>query len=83
MSLFSADPNLEPLRDLILKTFKGKQVSIQKLLDWVITETEFLPKHLKGPVLAPMEKAGEVSVVNASANRRRGTFSDGTILKFS
>ena len=71
------------LRNAILKTFKGRQISIEELRDWVITETEFLPKHLKGPVLAPMEKAGEVSVVNASAKRRKGTFSDGTILEFS
>ena len=83
MSLFSAQPNLVPLRNAILRTFKGKRISIQELLDWVVTETEFLPKHLKGPVLAPMEKAGEVSVVNASAKRRKGTFSDGTILEFS
>ena len=83
MSLFSAHPNLAPLREVISKTFKGQQISIENLRDWLISETEFLPKHLKGPVLAPMEEAGEVTVVNASAKRRRGTFSDGTILKFS
>lgn len=82
-SLFSAQPNLAPLREAILKTFKEKQISIEGLRDWVVAETEFLPTHLKRPILAPMEEAGEVSVVNASAKRRRGTFSDGTILKFS
>lgn len=80
--LFSAHPNLAPLRESILKTFGGKQVSIENLSDWVISDTEFLPKHLKVPVLAPMEKDGEVSVVNASSKRRKGTFSSGTILKF-
>jgi hypothetical protein len=83
MSLFSAHPNLAPLREAVLKTFKGRQISIEDLRDWVISETEFLPKHLKIPVLAPMEQAGEVSVVNAAPKRRKGTFSDGTILKFS
>ena len=83
MSLFSAHPNLAPLREVILKTFKGRRISIEGLSDWVISETEFLPKHLKTPVLAPMEKAGEVIVVNAPAKRRKGTFSDGTILEFS
>jgi three-Cys-motif partner protein len=82
-SLFSAQPNLEPLREAILKTFKGRQISIDALRDWVVGETEFLPTHLKRPILAPMESAGEVSVVNPSAKRRKGTFSDGTILKFS
>ena len=83
MSLFSAQPNIAPLRDAILKTFAGRQISIEKLQDWVIAETEFLPKHLKRPVLAPMEDAGELSVVSPAPKRRRGTFSDGTILKFS
>lgn len=82
-SLFSAHPNLAPLREAILKSFKGRQVSIQSLRDWVITKTEFLPKHLKSPILAPMEEAGEVTVVNPAPKRRKGTFSDGTILKFS
>ena len=83
MSLFSAHPNLVPLREAILKAFKGRQISIEGLHDWVIAETEFLPTHLKRPILAPMEEAGEVSVVNPSAKRRKGTFSDGTILEFS
>ncbi len=82
MSLFSAQPNLAPLREAILKTFKGRQISIENLLDWVIAETEFLPKHLKRPVLAPMEEAGEISIVNPAPKRRKGTFSPGTILKF-
>lgn len=80
--LFSEHPNLSPLREAIKKTFKGQEVAIERLLDWVVAETEFLPKHLKGPVLKPMEENGEVVVVNASPQRRKGTFSDGTILKF-
>jgi three-Cys-motif partner protein len=83
MYLFSDQPNLEPLRKAISKTFKGKQISIEELCDWVTAETEFLPKHLRKPVLAPMEAAGELSVVNPTPKRHKGTFSDGTILKFS
>jgi three-Cys-motif partner protein len=83
MSLFSAHPNLAPLREAILKKFNGRQVSIESLRDWLIAETEFLPKHLKIPILAPMEDAGEVTVANPAPKRRKGTFSDGTILKFS
>jgi three-Cys-motif partner protein len=83
MSLFSAQPNTAPLRDAIRRTHAGNQISIEKLSDWVIAETEFLPKHLKRPVLAPMESAGELIVVNPAPKRRKGTFSDGTVLKFS
>src|ERR1017187_8866326 len=63
-SLFSARPNLAPLREAIIKNFKGRQVKIESLREWVIAETEFLPKHLKVPILAPMEDAGELSVVS-------------------
>jgi hypothetical protein len=83
MSLFSDHPNLEPLREAIQRTFRGQRVTIEELRDWVIAETEFLPVHLKRPVLAPMEEAGEVKVVNPAVKRRRGTFSDGTVLEFS
>lgn len=82
MSLFSAHPNLAPLRQAMAEKFKGQQIKIESLRDWVISETEFLPKHLKIPILAPMEEAGELSVVNPAPKRRKGTFSDGTILKF-
>ena len=83
MSLFSAQPNLAPLRHSILKNFAGRQISIEKLQEWVIAETEFLPKHLKRQILAPMEDASEVSVVSSAPKRRKGTFSPGTNLKFS
>jgi three-Cys-motif partner protein len=82
LSLFSAQPNLAPLQDAISKNFKGRSISIENLQEWVIAETEFLSKHLKRPVLAPMEEAGEVSVANPTSKRRKGTFSPGTILKF-
>jgi three-Cys-motif partner protein len=83
LNLFSEHPNVTPLRESIKKRFGGRQVSIEELRDWVISDTEFLPKHLKIPVLKPMEEDGEVVVVNASPKRKRGTFSDGTTLKFS
>lgn len=82
LSLFSEHPNLEPLRHAMVRAFKGKRVAIEKLVEWVITESEFLPKHLKKPLLAPMEEAGEIRVVNTASKRRRGTFPDGTIIEF-
>src|SRR5262249_6104193 len=62
ISLFNDHPNLEPLRDSLVRRFKGKAVPIEQLQDWVTAETEFLPKHLKRPVLAPMEEKQEISV---------------------
>ncbi len=83
MSLFSAQPNLAPLRDAILREFRGKEIAVEDLRDWVVAETEFLPKHIKVPILVPMEQAGEVSVVSPGPKRRKGTFPDGTVLRFS
>jgi three-Cys-motif partner protein len=83
VSLFSGHPNLQPLQDMILKRFSGHQVSIEDLSDWVVAETPFLRTHLKLQILAPLEKSGAVSVVGASPKRRKGTFSDGTMLKFT
>ena len=83
MSLFSDHPNLASLREMVLHRFNGTQISIEELIEWVIAETPFLPKHLKRPVLAPMETDGELSVVGGAPARRKGTFSAGTILKFA
>ena len=82
LSLFSEHPNLEPLRMLILENFRGQQVSIEALADWVVAETAFLPAHLKGPTLKPMEESGELLVAGGTPRRRKGTFPPGSILKF-
>src|ERR1035437_7139766 len=44
-SLFSAHPNLAPLREAILQTFAGRQISIEQLQDWVTAETERSEEH--------------------------------------
>lgn len=82
MSLFGEHPNLAPLREAIMRTFKGREISIEVLGDWVITNTPFLRTHLKGPVLAPMESDGELTVIRGKPTRRSGTFSEGTVIKF-
>lgn len=82
VSLFSGQPNLVPLKEAIVRQFRGQDVTIDALSDWVVAETPYLRTHLKTQILAPMEKAGELTVVNPSAKRRRGTFSDGTMLRF-
>lgn len=82
MSLFSGQPNFQQLEAMILERFEGQRVSIEDLSDWVIVETPFLRTHLKSSVLAPLERSGAVFVISPSPRRRRGTFSDGTMLQF-
>ena len=45
-------------------------------------ETPYLPKHLKKPILKPLEENDKLEIVRAKSGRRRGTYPAGTILRF-
>jgi three-Cys-motif partner protein len=83
MPLFPLQPDYDQLRDMMKAEFGSRQVSIEEVGDWVVAETPFQRTHIKRQVLKPMEERGEVVVANASPKRRKGTFPDGTRLKFS
>lgn len=80
--LLFQDPDYDLLRKILIHAFRNTQIEINDLGDWVIEMTPFLRTHLKKPVLTPMEKVGELSVINAKPGRRAFTYPDGTILKF-
>ena len=80
--LFLDQPNFSQLKGMILARFQGKDVSIEDLTEFVITETPFLGTHFKTQILKPMESQGELSVVRAKELRRKGTFPEGTIIRF-
>jgi three-Cys-motif partner protein len=75
--------NFEPLREMIVAAFGGVEIEITTLEQWVVTDTPYLPKHLRKPILEPMEDDGSLSVVAAKPGRRRHTYPPGTILKFA
>ncbi len=79
---FAATPNFEPLRKMIVEKFGEVEVEIRDLEQWVVTGTPFLPKHLRKPILEPMEDEGAVSIVRAKPGRKRHTFPEGTVLRF-
>jgi len=79
---FALAPNLQPLRKMIVETFGGTEVEITALERWVVTETPYLPKHIRTPVLIPMEDEGTVSIVRSKPGRKRHTYPEGTVLKF-
>jgi three-Cys-motif partner protein len=80
---FASSPNLEPLREMIVAAFGGIEIEISALEDWVVTDTPYLPTHLRKPILDPMEDDGSLTVVAAKPNRRRHTYPAGTVLKFA
>ena len=81
--LFEAGPDAGDLRKRILDEFRGREVSIEKLEEFVITQTPYRETHLRKSVLVPMEKAipPELEIVSAPASRKRSFFPSGTTLR--
>jgi three-Cys-motif partner protein len=80
-SLFGEKPDIEPLRKAILERYAGEQVTIEKLHEFVLEDTIFGKNHYRREVLAKLEKAGVMSVVNSSRKRANG-YPPGTVLRF-
>jgi hypothetical protein len=78
MVLFSKDPRYDELAHQILKRFAGQQTTVGEIEEFVLSETAFRETHYKRHVLREFELAQppRIQVVNAPANRRRGTFGD-------
>lgn len=56
-------PDCEVLRRRLQSHFQGKCVRVEDLEAFVVEETLFLVKHLRKPVLDPLEAAGEIEVI--------------------
>jgi three-Cys-motif partner protein len=82
MKLFRDRPDFEGLRAMIVARFSGVQVSIEDLTNFVLSETPFLRTHFKAQILKPMELEGLLSIEHTKEGRRRGTFPDGTVIRF-
>jgi three-Cys-motif partner protein len=80
---FASSPNFDSLRDMIVAEFGGLEIEITTLEQWVVTDTPYLPKHLRKPILEPMEDDGSLSIVAAKPKRKRHTYPAGTVLKFA
>jgi hypothetical protein len=81
--LFDTGPNAADLRKRLLEEFRGRNVSIDVLEEFVITQTPYRETHLRKSVLLPMEKAvpPELEIVSAPASRKRSFFPPGTTLR--
>lgn len=77
--LFGDEPDYNQLKKLIVEEFRGQRVKIETIEDFVLCKTPFLPTHFKRQILNPMEKSGELTVLD-SPRSRLGSYPDGTIL---
>lgn len=81
-TLFQEKPDLAPLRDALLSQFGDRAFAIEDALDFTLVETPYLPQHVKKPILKPLETNDKLEIVSAKPKRRRGTFPEGTRLRF-
>jgi hypothetical protein len=82
-SLFDGTPNYADLRTALLSKFQGQDVTIEAIEEFTLIETRFLPKHLREPVLMPLESVGNIEVLNARSGRQKRHFPAGTIIRFN
>jgi three-Cys-motif partner protein len=80
--LFEPEPDLGPLRKALRAQFHQQPFSIDDAERFALIDTPYLPRHLKKPILKPLEGEGKLEVVKAKEGRRRGTFPSGTVVRF-
>jgi hypothetical protein len=82
--LFEPQADTDSLRRQLQGRFRGKGwVPIEEVSDFVLEETAYSELiHLKRATLAPMEKEGLLEAKRSGERSRRGTFPDGTKVRF-
>jgi hypothetical protein len=82
--LFDPRADTTPLRRQLQEKFRGKGwVSIEEVSDFVLEETAYSELiHLKRATLAPMERDGLLETKRFTERSRRGTFPEGTKIRF-
>lgn len=82
--LFEGGPDVADLCRRLLEAFRGRDVSIDEIEEFVVTQTPYRETHYKKPVLIPMEKADppQVVVISASPARKRFQYPPGTVVRF-
>ena len=77
--LFELEPNYGILKRMIVEKFRGKFVSIEEIEEFVIESTPFLIKHIRKPILIPMENSYDISILS---QRRKNSYPEGCKIKF-
>lgn len=76
--LFGDEPRFDLLLTQIVDRFKGREVSVEEIELFVLSETAFRETHYKQQILKRLEfdDPPQIQIVGAPASRRRGTFGD-------
>ncbi|WP_158318948.1 three-Cys-motif partner protein TcmP [Robertmurraya kyonggiensis] len=78
--LFELEPDLSLLKKFLLNEFKGKQVSISEIENFVLLKTPYLKGHIKNKTLVPMLKDDLISVLRPTGSK--SGFKEGTLITF-
>lgn len=81
LTFFTNEPNYDQLKSLITDQFKGTTATVDKVEEFVVAHTAFRETHYKRQVLQKLENVS-FEVLRAKPDRRKGTFPDGTVLRF-
>ena len=73
--LFSAEPDRELLKRLLLDKFSGIETTPSEIERFVVHDTPFRETHYK-KVLQSLEGAKRIAPIDPPATRRRGTYAD-------
>jgi three-Cys-motif partner protein len=80
--LFQPQVDTGPLLAQLADAFDHRWFTIEEASKFTLLQTPFLhDRHLKGPTLAPAEKAGLIEAQRPSGSRA-GTFADGVRIRF-
>lgn len=79
--LFEPEPDFSLLKKMILDEFKGQEVLVEDIDNFVLIHTPFI--NFKRPVLGPMEKTSPPEIEVVYNSRKKGyTYPNGTKIKF-
>jgi three-Cys-motif partner protein len=78
--LMNPEPDLGPLDHAIRDHFGTRTFTIDQAEGFALTETPYLPKHIRKGCLIPAEDAGELEIL--SARKRKRTYPDATRMRF-
>jgi three-Cys-motif partner protein len=81
--LFAGDAvDLDPLQNELLEHFRGKDVSVEDIEEYVLVSTPYSASHWNRGALNPLEHDGRVTIVK-SPRKKRFTFPGGTVIRFT
>ncbi|MCR8867451.1 hypothetical protein [Peribacillus frigoritolerans] len=76
--LFELEPDLTPLKRMLINQFKGTPVSIEEIEHYVAVYTAYLNGHIKQKTPQPMLKAQELTVKRPEGSK--SGFKKGSII---